>query len=367
MKLPKSFLSNSDKSKGLSFGILNWVSIILLLAGIIIVLQFGASDSAKATIFIWMLACLLSGTALGFLFGIPKILQNSQATDANATAPTYQQQVNTNLTEISDWLTKIIVGLGLVSLTKIPPYVSGIARILANGLTESGKPPSNMAFAFAYGTIIGYTILGFLIGYIATRLYLAGAFSKADQAALEVVIRKADEAAGAAQSALQKVDFALIKPSATTNDQRQNPTADLDELARKYVQVRSTMQSGSQRTSKMNEIFKEMISIANMSERPDLSVLLKENDIGKRLIGYAYLYSKPDYEYLEQIVDAISTDPTPFGQYWAIQVLEKILALQPGAAIDQNVLKKIKSYYDRLPKGIDREYELGKIMPSLKS
>src|SRR5947209_8021878 len=65
----------------------------------------------------WMLASLAGGWAVGFLFGIPKILQSEppRASDGDAKTPAaptpsgYRQQVNTNLTEISDWLTKIIV------------------------------------------------------------------------------------------------------------------------------------------------------------------------------------------------------------------------------------------------------------------
>jgi len=375
MRWPKLTLPGSDTPRDTSMGMLNWLSIIILLFGIFIVLLFGASYTSKATIFLWMLACLLTGAAIGFLFGIPKILQNNQVPPPNATisTPAYQQQVNTNLTEISDWLTKIIVGLGLVNLTKIPPYLSKIANILASGLSQPAKSPSDLAFAFAYSTIVSYTILGFLFGYITTRLYLAGAFSEADQRALrnlsqktEIIAQKTDEAAGAAKSALQKAEFALLKPSTLSREATQVPEEQLEQLAQAYNQIRSNMTSGNPRRTKMTEVIKEMMAIVPSLTTFDVSQALGETDNGKRLAGYAYIYVRPDYQYLEELVNAFTADPTPFGQYWGIQALGKVLELRPNEKIHPNIFKKLKAFYDQLEKGIDREYELNKILPELK-
>jgi len=57
------------------------------------------------------LACLSAGFLAGFLFGIPKVLQGDRtaATKTSKGRTPYRQRVNTNLEEISDWLTKIIV------------------------------------------------------------------------------------------------------------------------------------------------------------------------------------------------------------------------------------------------------------------
>src|SRR5438552_685547 len=82
--------------------------------------------SAWAAGAMWALACFAVGVVTGFLFGIPRVLQGTDS-GAEATAHTpYQQRVNTNLEQISDWLTKIIVGLGLVQLTKVPGYLSKV-------------------------------------------------------------------------------------------------------------------------------------------------------------------------------------------------------------------------------------------------
>jgi len=84
--------------------------------------------------------------------------------------------VNTNLVEISDWLTKIIVGVGLIELRRIPPQ----ARRLA---LEVAGPSGDISFALA--VVVYFPTLGFLFGYLSTRLFLAGAFSRAESEHLE--------------------------------------------------------------------------------------------------------------------------------------------------------------------------------------
>ena len=166
---------------------------IFVALGIILISIYGITLSSVSTSIVWMLACIMAGSAIGFLFGIPKIMQpsgntenvnkaevaNSQSGDGD-----YKLLVNTNLTEISDWLTKIIVGLGLVNLTKLPPYITSIALSFSNGI--NGKDKSS-ALAFAYGLITCYTILGFLFGYLFTRLVLTQAFADADRASIQQV------------------------------------------------------------------------------------------------------------------------------------------------------------------------------------
>lgn len=367
--------SNPQTAEGSLLGVLNIILISLLVSGIIIVFIFGANPSGRATIFMWMLACLLSGTFVGFLFGIPKVVQNQgnpNATSANNTNTSsnnnnnsglgYQQQVNSNLVEISDWLTKIIVGLGLVKLTKIPPYLSQIANILATGLNQTTTQPAGLAIAFAYGVIIGYSTMGFLFGYITTRVYLAGAFSAADQNALKRIADKAEETEGKAQSALQKAEFALTTPRGVVEQDNQTAETTLQQLILDYNQTRNRLPSGSLRTTKMTETIKAMVNTAHSLVNFDISGALLSQDNGVRLSGYAYLYAKPDQQYLDQLSNAIIKDPTPFGQYWGIQALGKIINDQTITQLDPAIFNKLKVFYDQLAKGIDREYELRKIL-----
>ena len=80
-------------------------------------------------------------------------------------------KANTNLVEISDWLTKMIVGVGLYQLSTLP----GKLRILADYFATSfGSPAAPSALVMA---ILGYFgIFGFLLGYLWARIYLTKEF-----------------------------------------------------------------------------------------------------------------------------------------------------------------------------------------------
>ena len=126
--------------------------------GMSIVVLSANSRAEASTALIWAFSCLLSGVFLGFLFGIPKILQDDKfANIETAIGGNYRQQVNTNLEQISDWLTKIIVGLGLIQLGNIPTYLNTLSGFVALGMgrEENYKP-------FALALVIYFSVLGFL-------------------------------------------------------------------------------------------------------------------------------------------------------------------------------------------------------------
>jgi tetratricopeptide (TPR) repeat protein len=120
------------------------------------------------------------GGLLGFLFGIPRGPQtndvgqgNKQSVSGGMVAAGFRH--NTNLEQISDWLTKILVG---VSLTQIEPIWKGmkesaIAIEKASGLSQPA----------ALSVMALYAVAGFLAGYLFTALFLGGAFERAAQAA----------------------------------------------------------------------------------------------------------------------------------------------------------------------------------------
>ncbi len=147
---------------------------------------FGQSNRVQSIAIALLIAgaALAIGVLIGFLFGIPRTLQQERQTAQGATAqqgPSGQPLgVNTNLEQISDWLTKIIVGVGLVQLTKLPASFQQLADYLSTAFGNSGVPSAIVA-----GIILYFGILGFLIGYLWTRLYLTSEFSRAEREAVE--------------------------------------------------------------------------------------------------------------------------------------------------------------------------------------
>jgi hypothetical protein len=106
----------------------------------------------------------LAGGLIGFLFGIPHTVQNTGATGVAALF-----QGNTNLEQVSDWLTKIIVGVGLVQIGRLLPALSRLGRDLKGPL--GGTPTSS---AFGLMLVISYALLGFLFLYLWSRERLPG-------------------------------------------------------------------------------------------------------------------------------------------------------------------------------------------------
>lgn len=190
-------------------------SIVLLLAAIVVggvsVLLFALSISPQKAVAAtkWPIAALvtvISGAALlgggliGFLFGIPRTLQGEVA---DRTRRSYQ--VNTNLEQISDWLTKIIVGITLVELSEIPAQLQSLNVYLAPAL-GGGR----MGAAMAGGSIVYFGVAGFFFGYLGTRLYLASAIAEGDAAAAEI-----DRAVDQAKTAVEeKATQDPLKPDA---------------------------------------------------------------------------------------------------------------------------------------------------------
>jgi len=209
-----------------------------------------------STVILWALASLVSGLLAGFLFGIPKVLQGkggiSEPKTGVATAnqsqeSRYQQQVNTNLTEISDWVTKIIVGLGLINLNKVPAKLMVAGDLFAKAVHAD---PVSSAVPLGISILVAFIAIGFLFGYLSTRLVIAGKLAAADIEAQEAH-EKADsntvqlESLRAAVSTIQtKVSASTdrVTPSATTPSREPiEPEGELKEnllrLAEAYTSV----------------------------------------------------------------------------------------------------------------------------------
>ena len=156
-------------------------------------------------------ASALVGGALGFLFGIPRTLQQeggSPSAEANpegaeAGGPTHRidYRVNTNLEQISDWLTKILVGVSLTQISEIRDGLVSLTAFAAQGL---GPQSQGQVFAFA---LLSYSaVLGFLFGYLWTRLFLAGALRVADQAAIGTLVAEVQKVTKKAETTERKLD-----------------------------------------------------------------------------------------------------------------------------------------------------------------
>lgn len=148
-------------------------------------------DAQRWTALLWSGAWFAVGSFIGFIFGIPRSLSSDTARtgaplpepDTLDTTPGLQPAsagrgpstaVNTNLEQISDWLTKIIVGVSLVNSEQIGDVMLGAARTMASSL-GGGAARQSLALAI----LVYFGVIGVLGGYLLTRLFLQRAFATA--------------------------------------------------------------------------------------------------------------------------------------------------------------------------------------------
>lgn len=127
-------------------------------------------------------AAMLAGVLVGFLFGMPRALA---ADGNNSDQPQGERyQSNTNLEQISDWLTKILVGVTLVQIGRAP---GGLARLGRNLSPLYGGRADSPGFALA--TVGLFAAGGFLWSYLWARLFLLNDFSQASRLANQLEAR----------------------------------------------------------------------------------------------------------------------------------------------------------------------------------
>ena len=97
-----------------------------------------------------------------------------------------------------------------------------------------------------------------------------------------------------------------------------SPAAD---MANEYNEVRLTMPSGNERTTRMTAIVNNMISSLRGRDDFNVAAHLNSGDRGLRLAGYAYLFANPNPSVVPQLIDSAVKEDKPFGQLWALYSL----------------------------------------------
>jgi len=209
-----------------------WLALIasgFVLVGLALIVIYGLATSGKPwqTVSVGLLtamAALAGGLLFGFLFGVPRYISSGQFRYETMTkvktppkvdpGPTVDGQAapeaagaatlppapsppadsppadipavasppdgsaalkftpSTNLAEVSDWLTKLLLGAGLVQLTHLGAPLAALINNVAAGLTGGHAVADNGAAQVMAGAIlVTYSVLGFLIGYVLTTLW----------------------------------------------------------------------------------------------------------------------------------------------------------------------------------------------------
>lgn len=194
-------------------------------------------------------SAMLTGVFLGFLFGIPRSLQQqgmgeptapasppppapgapattgaAQASNAQSAPARIAYGPNTSLEQISDWLTKILVGVGLTQLSSLPSALARFADFAIPGL--GGFETSGV---FATALLIYFTTCGFLMSYLWARLYLGRALSNAEVAEIKNEIVSDLQSMAQAQMA---IDYEALRLTEKQLESGDVPQAELDKALR---------------------------------------------------------------------------------------------------------------------------------------
>lgn len=176
---------------------LAWIALVFVGAALFgavlasgpVVKVVGVGSRSLGILLLTAVAAGAGGAGLGFLFGIPRVLTSEDSATkrpsndvTGSSAEPNAQQVerlmgsNSNLEQVSDWLTKIIVGVGLVELHKVNDLLLAFRQSVAEYV-----PPTDVITPLAAAMLLVFScIIGFIWMYLETRLILSRAFANVE-------------------------------------------------------------------------------------------------------------------------------------------------------------------------------------------
>lgn len=131
-----------------------------------------AGFTSFGILFLLGLAAAGGGGVIGFVFGVPRVRADAHP----ATAFLH----NSNLEQISDWLTKIIIGATLVQIKEIADGLGRISLYIGNEIGRTGSG------TVAAAVIVFSFFAGFMWAYLWMSVRLKAEF---DDAAKELMER----------------------------------------------------------------------------------------------------------------------------------------------------------------------------------
>jgi len=160
----------------------NWLALLALGVPMfgslwIVIYSFGTPGEHWSYLGIGMstaIAAFLSGCLVGFLFGVPRVVSSGQLRhDVHRGDGSGMYTPSSNLAEVSDWLTKLLLGAGLVQLTRLGAPIGHLINSVAAGLTATtaASSPSSAAKVMAGAILFGYVAIGILDAYVVTTVW----------------------------------------------------------------------------------------------------------------------------------------------------------------------------------------------------
>lgn len=214
------------------------------------------------------------------------------------------------------------------------------------------------------GIIVALLIVAVLpwLGAVFESLELPGGWKvqyREIQQQLNATQVKTQQLTGAAASASQKAELAL---AANESGNDTGKAEQMDELIDEYNETRVSQQSGYPRTTILTQVVARMVTLSRRLPNYDWRDALYSDNQGRRMAGYAWLYAKPDPAAAELLVHTLVTrEETHFGQYWAIQALQRCLPFSDAETV-ATLTPELRAFLSKLPSDSDRSYELTNLL-----
>ncbi|MFF2143534.1 hypothetical protein [Kitasatospora sp. NPDC058190] len=291
-------------------------------------------------------ASTVVGGALGFLFGVPRVKSGSGE-------PQGSYAPNTNLEQVSDWLTKVLLGVGLTQLGSLGERLHQLGTALAPAL--GGE---DAAVPFAAALVLYFLVLGFLAGWLVTRLALPQVLTDADQA-LDLFLAGQDRDRHGDKVGADDLRVRAMQHLGLLGGSADQPAALAAQLPPSsgspagpegvVAEVRSTAKRSALTVDQVRDLF------ADGSE-------------GRRIQALALMQGDPSLADLPSVLDAIEHPRSGFEQYHALLAARGLLSRLPGTEAQRLRDAVAAQLVDPrgIPYGSDRSWLAEKILSRLQ-
>ncbi|MQS12935.1 hypothetical protein F7Q99_11680 [Streptomyces kaniharaensis] len=293
-------------------------------------------------------ASTVLGGALGFLFGVPRV-RGGSGEPQGSYAP------NTNLEQVSDWLTKVLLGVGLTQLGSLGERLHELGTALAPVL--GGE---DAAVPFSAALVLYFLVLGFLAGWLVTRLALPQALTDADHA-LDLFLAGQDRDRRGDKVGADDLRVRAMQQLGLLGGSADHPAM----LAGQLPPSSSSAPSGPE------SVVAEVRSTARRSALTAEQVrdLYADGSQGRRIQALALMQGDPALADLPSVLDAIEHPRSGFEQYHALLAARGLLSRLPAAQA-QRLRDAVAGQLvlpDGIPYGSDRSWLAEKILSRLEA
>ncbi|HYD36633.1 MAG TPA: hypothetical protein VEA60_03410 [Allosphingosinicella sp.] len=249
--------SEDDKLGFGTWALISLVLLLLLLFGFVFASQFRGWVGAFGIGGLIFLSAATVGALLGFIFAVPRVSAREGAEVVSDGGAHKVLSTNTNLERISDWLTTMLVGVGLSQLTNLDGVFFRFRTFLAEAATvydEGGKATAGVLPAVGPFILVLGAASGFLFMYLLTRLVLVGFFRKSEDllsGRAVAAIRNAVAKAQASPEASESEDG--TDPTGTSEPKMEPPSAKDKPSDVSNPVTEATLLRASQATTLSNE------------------------------------------------------------------------------------------------------------------